>query len=95
MMPSTRLLDIIRPVDRTIIQLTIEQRRALKAAAAAEGVSLSQLIRTAVERLLAERHSRERWKILRSAVGTVHDPGARAGIARRHDEYLDEPRKRS
>ncbi len=82
-------------MQRTIIQLTPEQRRDLKVAAATEGVSFSELVREAVDRLLAERKAREKWTLLRSAVGSVRDRGGSVGIARRHDEYMDEPRKRS
>lgn len=77
-----------------MIQLTASQRRRLKAAAQASGASISELVRVAVERLLAEREAEGKWARLRAAAGTVHDPGAAAGVARRHDEFLDDDRSR-
>ena len=78
-------------MQRTIVQLTPEQRRRLEAAADEEGVSISAMVRNAVDLLLAERGTRQKWALLRSAVGSVRDPGASVGVARRHDEFLDEP----
>jgi hypothetical protein len=76
---------------RTQIQLTEEQYRHLKKRAAAEGVSMAELIRNGVERFL-------------STPGGLTDDELRAGarelmgkfrsgkndVAKRHDEYLAE-----
>lgn len=76
---------------RTQIQLTEEQYRQLKKRAAAEGVSMAELIRNGVERFLR-------------IPGGLTDDELRAGarrlmgkfrsgesdIARRHDDYLAE-----
>lgn len=84
----------MRSMQRSIVQLTPAQRRELRKTAAREGVSLSQLVREAVDRLLAQRRAREKWALLRSALGSVRDPGATVGVAERHDEFLDEAEPR-
>jgi Arc/MetJ-type ribon-helix-helix transcriptional regulator len=74
---------------RTQVQLTEEQYAALKAASSAEGVSVAELIRIALDRLLETRGAtglKERTERAIAAAGKF-----RSGIgdlAERHDEYL-------
>ena len=75
---------------RTQIQITAEQSRRLKAAAARRNVSISQLIRQGIELVLAgemEPSPENRVARAKSVVGRfrsgLHD------VSRRHDEYLD------
>ena len=73
---------------RTQIRLTEEQVRALKALAARRGVSLAELVRQGVERLLAESEEAEQWRRASELVGHYHDEGR--DVSTNHDQYLDE-----
>jgi hypothetical protein len=72
---------------RTQIQLTEDQARGLKAAAAVRGVSMAQLIREAVDHALASSSDEARWRLALTAVGVISDG---ADVAVNHDKYLAE-----
>ena len=72
---------------RTQIQLTEDQIRRLKGLSSERGVSLAELIRQAVDRLLAtgERPSGRRDRAIAS-IGGFHS-GLR-DVSEKHDEHL-------
>lgn len=70
---------------RVQLQLTDEQAQALKRLASERGVSVAELIRSSVERLLADderRHRRER------ALGVAGKFAGPADLSRNHDQYF-------
>ena len=71
---------------RTQIQLTEEQARALKVLSAREGVSMAELIRQAVERVIARDNQAEKWRPASALVGRYS--GGPTDVSTRHDEYL-------
>ena len=71
---------------RTQIQLTERQARALRQLATSEGLSMAELIRRAVDRVLAEPGDEMRRGRALAAVGKFRS--GRGDVARRHDEYL-------
>lgn len=76
---------------RTQVQLPEEQIAILRRMAAEEGVSVSELVRRGVARLLESRLKptrEELWKRARSIIGK-YDSG-KTDIAQRHDDYLAE-----
>lgn len=73
---------------RTQIQLTEEQARALKEMAAQRGVSMAELIRQAVDRILEEGDQAEKWRRALAIIGRYHS-GER-DISAEHDRYLAE-----
>ena len=73
---------------RTQVQLTEEQAIALKQLAARRGVSLAELVRNAMDRLLADADRRERRTRALSLLGRYED--SRSDVARQHDRYLAE-----
>jgi uncharacterized protein with von Willebrand factor type A (vWA) domain len=73
---------------RTQIQLTEDQARQLKAAAAVRGVSMAQLIREAVDQALIASSDDARWRLALTAVGAFRSDGADVGV--NHDKYLAE-----
>jgi uncharacterized protein with von Willebrand factor type A (vWA) domain len=73
---------------RTQIQLTEDQARQLKAAAAVRGVSMAQLIREAVDQALIASSDDARWRLALTAVGAFRSDGA--DVAVNHDKYLAE-----
>ncbi len=77
---------------RTQIQLTEEQARALKAAAARQGVSMAELIRQAVDRILEEQEQEraEKWRRATALVGRYRDKEGATDVSVNHDKYLDE-----
>ena len=77
---------------RTQIQLPPVPHRRLRAAARREGVSLSELVRRSVDRLLTDRGADRRTRYARAAelVGRLVDPDGSTDLSRRHDDYLDE-----
>ncbi len=74
---------------RTQIQLTEEQAEALKAAAARQGVSMAELIRRSVDRLI-ETSGEASQKELRRRAAAVSGRfrSGSTDISVRHDEYL-------
>lgn len=76
---------------RTQVQLTEEQFAALKAASAAEGVSVAELIRVALDRLMETRGVaglKERKERAAAVAGRFRS--GLANLAERHDEYFAE-----
>ncbi len=77
----------------TQIQLTEEQHRLLRVAAQRMGVSIEEMARRCVVRVIREESPQQRGPYARAAdlVGTFEDPdGGAADLSERHDEYLDE-----
>lgn len=73
---------------RTQIQLTEEQAKALKEMASREGVSMAELVRRGVERILEESDRREQRQRALSMLGRYH--GGAPDVSVNHDRYLDE-----
>lgn len=73
---------------RTQIQLTEEQARAVKEAAARQGVSMAELIRRAVERILEEDERKEAWRRALAVMGKYSS--GLTDVAENHDKYLAE-----
>ncbi len=73
---------------RTQIQLTEAQARALKKLAAERGVSMAELIRQGVERVLADGDPRERRRRALAVLGTFE--GGPPDVSTNHDKYLAE-----
>ncbi|MBI4304853.1 MAG: ribbon-helix-helix protein, CopG family [Chloroflexi bacterium] len=74
---------------RTQIQLTEEQAKRLKDAAAREGVSVAELIRRSVDEHLARVSGDDRWERARSIIGKFRS-GSTDALGRDHDKYLEE-----
>lgn len=72
---------------RTQIQLTTEQAQQLKVLAQRMDVSMAELVRRAVERILADMDEEEKWRRASDAIGRFRD--ADLDVAEQHDEYLD------
>ena len=73
---------------RTQIQFREEQVRALKRRASQRGVSLSELVREAVDRSLESEETEARWQRALSVVGRFRS--GHSDISERHDDYLAE-----
>jgi hypothetical protein len=73
---------------RTIIQLTEDQARGLKARAKAQKVSVSALVRESVQALLAKpSYDEEIRRRAKEAVGFIRDV---PDLSANHDKYLTE-----
>ena len=77
---------------RTQIQLSEQQARQAKAMARREGVSMAEILRRGLDRLIAEEEpSRaDRWAEAEALVGAFVDAAGPRDVAARHDAYLDE-----
>lgn len=74
---------------RMQIQFTEEQQAELRRQARMRGISISALVREAVDRELSRDLTREEaWARLLSVVGTAHGGGE--NVAENHDDYLAE-----
>jgi 16S rRNA U516 pseudouridylate synthase RsuA-like enzyme len=73
---------------RTQIQLTEEQARRLKRIAAERGISVSALIREAVQMAVAVDDGPARWQRALSAVGKFRS--GKKDVSVEHDRYLAE-----
>jgi Arc/MetJ-type ribon-helix-helix transcriptional regulator len=71
---------------RTQIQLTEKQAEGLKRLAAERGVSMAELVRQSVQRLLEEREQDEKWQRLWTIVGKYRSNAT--DVAVNHDRYL-------
>jgi Arc/MetJ-type ribon-helix-helix transcriptional regulator len=74
---------------RTQIQLTEDQAARMKSVAAKKGVSMAELIRQAIEMLLAKGGEKSDGELRRRALevaGRFHS--GRQNVAMDHDEYL-------
>jgi Ribbon-helix-helix protein, copG family len=79
---------IMLRMERTQIQLTPEQAKKVRRAAAERGISMAAYIRGAVEqRLSVEPTARARRRLVASIGGFRSD---RSDVSRRHDAYLEE-----
>ena len=80
-----------RKMVRTQIQLTRRQADSLKRAAAAEGLSMAEIIRRAVDGLLAADTVVEREDLKRRALAAAGiGRSGLADVADEHDRYLEE-----
>jgi predicted NUDIX family phosphoesterase len=76
---------------RTQIQLTEEQARAIKRIANVQGVSIAEVIRRAIDRIISAGPTvdiGERHKRALEIVGKFRS--ARRDVSRKHDAYLAE-----
>ena len=73
---------------RTQIHLTEEQAHALREVASRRGLSLAELIRQAVERLLEEDERKRRWQRALSVIGRYSS--GHSDISEEHDRFLAE-----
>ena len=73
---------------RTQIQLTDEQARILRKLAHEEGVSMAELIRRAIDRMVEDDEEGERWRRATAVIGRFR--GGPADLSVRHDDYLAE-----
>lgn len=76
---------------RTQVQFTKEQARRLERLASERGISVSELVRSYVDRGLETEDSLAvRYERARKLLGTVSDPNGPADLSTDHDRYLDE-----
>lgn len=77
---------------RTQIQLTQDQARRARAMARREGVSMAEIIRRGLDRLIAEEEPSRahQWAEAEALVGAFVDTEGARDVAARHDAYLDE-----
>jgi hypothetical protein len=76
---------------RTQIQLSEEQARAIRSAAAAEGVSMAEIIRRAVDAFVTSPSEPDMAQKRKDALAVVGRFRSGAGdISDRHDAYLEE-----
>jgi predicted DNA-binding ribbon-helix-helix protein len=76
---------------RTQIQLTETQATALRAMAAAQNVSMAELIRRSVDQLVHEQaNSGLAARVARAKAAVGRFSSGKADISSRHDEYLAE-----
>ncbi len=73
---------------RTQIQLTEQQASALKDMAARRNVSLAELIRQAVDSIVAESEREDKWRRAAALLGRYHDEAQDVSV--NHDRYLEE-----
>lgn len=77
---------------RTQIQLTDKQARKLRTIAREQGISLAELIRRCIDRMLSEPPTAREELYARAAelVGRFRDPRGAQDLSTDHDRYLDE-----
>jgi hypothetical protein len=77
---------------RTQIQLTEEQVRKLKRAAADQGVSMAEIIRRCIDRGVADELAGRdsAYDRARTLVGAFEDRQGASDVSARHDRYLTE-----
>jgi hypothetical protein len=76
---------------RTQIQLTDEQAQAIRAIARAQGLSIAQVIRQAVDQMLRSGAASDREEKRRRALQIVGKFSSGNGdVSRNHDTYLAE-----
>ena len=74
---------------RTQIQLTEEQARALRQAAAARGLSMAEVLREGLETYLSSTANPNRAEVRRRAVAAAGAYRSGLGdLSTKHDEYL-------
>lgn len=77
---------------RTQVQFTAEQARRLRAIARRQGVSVAELVRQSVDRVLADESTNPAVQYERAAklVGAFADRERATDLSRRHDDHLRE-----
>ena len=75
---------------RIQIQLSLEQYERLKALAARQSKSLSQLVREGVDGLLAAERRETAWDRFLGAAGSCRAADDPADVSVRHDAYLSD-----
>ena len=76
---------------RTQIQLTQRQADALKQVAARRGLSVAELIRQSIDRLLMQAGERSEEELRAKALAAAgRFRSGRSDVALRHDEFLGE-----
>jgi hypothetical protein len=75
---------------RAQIQFEADQYERLRQRAAAQGKSISQVVREGVDTVLAADPESEKWARFWAVVGTGRDIEGRTDVAERHDDYLAE-----
>jgi hypothetical protein len=72
------------------VQFTPEQARRLRALARREGVSVAELVRRSVDRVLSEEAIKPtaRYEQASRLVGTFHDREGATDLSKEHDEHL-------
>ncbi|MGH2409320.1 MAG: CopG family transcriptional regulator [Chloroflexota bacterium] len=73
---------------RTQIQLTEEQACGLKNLSTRRGVSVAELVREGVAKILQENDEEEKWRRASALVGRFS--GTSDNVAVNHDDYLEE-----
>jgi predicted DNA-binding protein len=73
---------------RTQIRLTDEQRQRLRRVAAERGVSMSQVVRDAIDKHIAAQNARDWRELAVQAIGGFRS--GRADVSERHDDYLSD-----
>jgi hypothetical protein len=73
---------------RTQIQLTEDQAERLKEQARRMDVSIAELVRRGVEKILEDAERGEKWRRASALVGCCRDTAT--DVAERHDDYLDD-----
>lgn len=74
-------------MSRTIVQLRPDQVSALRELASRRGVSLSEIVRQGVDRILSENQRTERVERALALAGCASGP---ADLGERHDAYLED-----
>ena len=74
---------------RTQVSLSAAQHEELRRVASERGVSMAQLVREGVDRLLEEDERRSRWQRFLSATDRFRGSGLR-DVAANHDRYLED-----
>ena len=76
---------------RTQIQFEPHQYQGLKQLAMRRSMSVSQVVRDAVDNVLSEPpDSEERWRRMFEVVGICESDDLQHDVSERHDHYLDE-----
>jgi predicted Ser/Thr protein kinase len=76
---------------RTQIQITEEQARAVKAIAAAQGISVAEAIRRAIDVMTQSRPAMDAEERRRRALGIAGKfRSGKRDVSERHDAYLTE-----
>jgi hypothetical protein len=74
---------------RTQVSFSTEQHEELRRLASERGVSMAQLVREGVDRLLEDDDRRSRWQRFLTATDGFKGSGLR-DVATNHDRYLDD-----
>lgn len=76
---------------RTQVQLTERQFQALKRVAARENISMAEVIRRALDRVVEAESLPDREEIKRRAIAAIGSAHSKTtDLSTRHDEYLAE-----